>query len=1070
MFVRIFASRYQRILLPVTKLEIYFSKQFIVAKKKAPAPPPRTITAITSNKVPSAAPRSLLQDLSEEAAEAKIEQKIEPTTQKGMFLIKIYINLTEFFLNFNLIIAESIETAPVIVPVAKKLEISTNVSKVMLNVEDKPKLETDDKAQDVQQSNESHQLHKEFVFSQQIKQTQINRSTLLEKRSVSKTQINCSTDDEKLSKEIPNAKPKSISVVELNVNKETVLPTETNKINSNGVSKSIENIDQEDISEQVNAIIDEAAEIHEAKSKVNNELKTKTNGYFSNYEDDINNNGIACEPPSPVWNYKLPAPPTFADDQTTAETEANESESTSSAAESNASESKVETPIQPVLNENRTFDFHEYSDNSLPTSTISTSNTMETPSTGPESLITSDIEDGYKGNEMEKQRKLEITREEFIEHQFEFLSKHDKGDDTDDEKTFEKADIISSTMIGGKSNLSNSKIDQQNSKTNGSNSKTDVINELTSIITSNRLDSVIRSNDETTNEQVNSLKRSSLANFHIGAYSNGNHENLKTKNKSNNERVFKRYSSVDYTSSGDACIAKRDHMKKRASLTSALVSNDSNDSEAIIASPKQVSRSMSFHSTFSVRAHRNENADESPENSSLASRSTSYISLIGNKLSTGGSGFNEKTRQKSNSELSIADSPSLQSIEILKSILSSSRTMSLPKKPLNDENETVANKPNVSIETEKPQSEPIKKSNEIENENKEQTNTNGNTSSTAQQSKTWKYQGPPSINLSTWGERPKSQVYIKSDTDYIFGGVSKMAALQKRFSAVVDEPKKVAANGNSQNACTIDSCKLPVVRGFEYKKNVRISNGNDAKAENAKPENAKTENQNDSTDSTADSVTLRTSRPSYEVSRLVCEKSFAEKATAPYKTMTLDRGRGVNKIPEPIPPKPFSNVNGNAKFISEQRVSFNGNQTKLTNGNGNVAHRNELNDVVKSYGNQTNGESAKPAFTQFKLRKTGLKEKFLDESNNNHIDNSNSNSTSDSIVSNNNIKNINLKPVVQNEVKKQATNIPLPPPILKKPLITSKPAAVTASAEPRDDLLDSIRNFKRDTLKRSRIV
>lgn len=37
----------------------------------------------------------------------------------------------------------------------------------------------------------------------------------------------------------------------------------------------------------------------------------------------------------------------------------------------------------------------------------------------------------------------------------------------------------------------------------------------------------------------------------------------------------------------------------------------------------------------------------------------------------------------------------------------------------------------------------------------------------------YRYSGPPSINFATWSERPKSQVAIKNEGDYIFGGAGK---------------------------------------------------------------------------------------------------------------------------------------------------------------------------------------------------------------------------------------------------------------------------------------------------------
>ncbi|KAH8419893.1 hypothetical protein KR009_003640 [Drosophila setifemur] len=44
---------------------------------------------------------------------------------------------------------------------------------------------------------------------------------------------------------------------------------------------------------------------------------------------------------------------------------------------------------------------------------------------------------------------------------------------------------------------------------------------------------------------------------------------------------------------------------------------------------------------------------------------------------------------------------------------------------------------------------------------------------------TYRYSGPPSINFATWSERPKSQVAIKNEGDYIFGGAGKSQGVNK---------------------------------------------------------------------------------------------------------------------------------------------------------------------------------------------------------------------------------------------------------------------------------------------------
>uniref|UniRef100_A0A2M3YX79 Putative mucin-17 n=1 Tax=Anopheles braziliensis TaxID=58242 RepID=A0A2M3YX79_9DIPT len=103
-------------------------------------------------------------------------------------------------------------------------------------------------------------------------------------------------------------------------------------------------------------------------------------------------------------------------------------------------------------------------------------------------------------------------------------------------------------------------------------------------------------------------------------------------------------------------------------------------------SPRVINRSDSFHSTRSDYIQ----ALNSPVNQTVPSsklqltpRSTSYISLIGAQrwenraalgVATGATSFN---RRKSTSELSICDSPSLQSLEVIKNILNTSRKNSI---------------------------------------------------------------------------------------------------------------------------------------------------------------------------------------------------------------------------------------------------------------------------------------------------------------------------------------------------------------------------------------------------------
>lgn len=895
----------------------------------------------------------------------------------------------------------------------------------MLNVEDSPIVFQTKVVCNAEKAIETKPQNDMYTFNQKI--TNYNEDITINENIDSSCERQSTKDIQQniiVTSSITSPKPKKISVVDINIepSNETIIIS-SNEINENSVKKR-DSIDQEDISKQINEIIDQAVEINESKLNANNE--NIKNVPVEEYNEINNNNVCKIEAESPVWNYKLPDPPVLDGGKTFISMPNNEDDSESS-----------EIPIKPVLNETHTFDFQEYhSDQSL---SNSTTNTMETPSTGPESLITSDIEDGYKGNDAEKNRRIEMNREEFIESQFGFLSEHldskTNEDDADDEKLFKKSDVISSTMI-------TNKINDTYTTLSPTNEKSEVISELTYLINGNRLDTFIKPNTEK-NGSIDVSKRSSLANFQISAYTNGNHENVKTKTISPK--------SSSHNDRGDTTQTP---VSKRFSLTNGLgvVNNEENNKDDV--SPKQVNRSMSFHSTFSMDRDENSENQNKSGKLSLAPRSTSYVSLIGMQKAENRNGplslasnLND-SRQKSNSELSIADAPSLQSIEIMKSILSSSLALNVERKSTSKEKQSTPTE--IKAENEN-------KKQSIDVQNEKQNIVDGVKLRSANEKKTWKYQGPPAVNLSTWGERPKSQVYIKSDNDYIFGGGSKMAALQKRFSGINEDSDSNRmhnnrhSNGFKSNApeqqCENDSCKLPIVRGVEYKKNVLLNGKNVMKTE-----------LNDATDSTDQMI-----RPSYEISRIVSDKPFSEKLAASYTTLTLSRFPNALHRPESNAPKPT-----NGKFGVAHRIhSFNGHNENESNGdivNGNgIQKTNDEKSGKRSEAfvkKEKTTEVEKPLFSQFTLRKTGLKEKILDD---------NTKSVTKSIINTEQCNGTTNEPKVK---LNPIPTAPKPPPILKKPktLRSVSANAIPNTVDTHDQLLDSIRNFKRDTLKRNRVV
>lgn len=739
-----------------------------------------------------------------------------------------------------------------------------------------------------------------------------------------------------------------------------VLMVEFNGLNHETVDSKIE---QDENSKQVNEIIEEAVTIDEGKPNTRNVGRFETT-------DEINNNEGVNDLSGSNWNdINFECKDQHIDYVT-------------------SKIKSTEVPIQPILNDTRKFNFHEYSDNSLPTSTTSTLNTIETPSTGPESLITSDIEDGYKGNELEKKRKVETphqdSKEEFIESQFEFLQEHldtKTNLNSDEETTFDfnkKKDIISSTLLAEQCDetyLSPQLPD-----------KTVVINELTQIINGNRFDTFIKPTNKS-NDSVGASQRSTLSNFHISAYAKRRYDDSGSQTMGCNH-------------SGDLHSEKCEQVNVIESQSNAS-ENDANDTPTgALAMSKQIGRSMSFNSTSLTNEVHAKNMSEVNMGLAETSRSNSCQSLTGTEIESESHSMG-MSRQKSTSELSIANTPSLQSIEIMKSILKNSK------------NNLNCSKDIQKFENEFAVKEIIDSNNQKKcQENEELHSADKRNLHATNKPKTWQYQGPPSVNLSTWGERPKSMVCIKSDKDYISGGTSRMATLQKRFNELAKENLNDVDSSRSSSSLnkyvnqSESSCKLPIVRSVEYKKNI-FQNVESV------PINR------DIADSTEQVPPFR---PSYEITRIVSEKSFSDSTT------------DTVKITNSTTQKSF----GRDEFKSEivQRVqSFN-----------DLSETKKLKQHRGAKEKSTN-QPEKPIFTQFALRKTGLKQKMLDEchfSENESIDRTKK-------IAGNGLQEMNPIPTA-----------PKPPPIPEK--IVLRPG--NNRPDPRNLLLDSIRNFNRGTLKR----
>lgn len=958
------------------------------------------------NHVPVATPRNILQKLTEEQSK-EIEEVVESKCEEIVPRTSTAASVTKL---------ETIEQAvsepkPDVEPMPK---LNVNVSKVMLNV---------DATIIGHESNANEST--EHIFSHKIIQTS-DASLKNGGRNVSRTQINGTTSETISS----TPKKKSISVVELNVDRSDAAEIE----------KRFTELEHAELSKEVNEIIDKAIEINEAR------LEVAINGddWLPDKVDEVNNNHtFDAKSDSPLWIYTLPAPPTFADGKTIAPIKSDEkymeNDSGVCAASPKGSDlsdedlktiaAVAERPIEPIISEKSPIDFHH------------DASTYSTLSTEPESLRTSDIEDGYKGNSTN--HVTQVNGEQFVENEFEFLTneRYDGESSASPSPCLmkeESIEILAPPKIAA--------------------GKADVIEELTTIISSNRLDTVIKPSDEIDAIET-ANKRSTLINFQIGAYNgNGHHDNVCPKpvvptpvEASPAEPRYKRHSLVENAFESNVNGLRRSSTPKRVSLTNGLGvdagSNGHTDSNAMKV-PKYVSRSKSFHSTLSWSAVRNANNENILE--SLAQtppRSTSFMSLNGTQR-----GLSDATRQRSSSELSIADSPSLQSVKVLKSIINSSRKNSVSEQTATIRPSTTEKPIEVDANIAVTDTLPLH----------ENASTNGN-GKPKTEPKTWKYEGPPSINLSTWGDRPKSQVFIKSDNDYKFGGMSKMAALQKRFSAAIADTTETRETiaGDS------DVRKLPIVRAVELKKTISTDR-------NCNPGDVA------SIDTIDSEVELRPARrPSYEISRIVSDKPNN------YTTMTLGRvtkNTDDSSAKKPFAPTRSANTTTNGNGFVQRVVSFNGSSmhAPVVKGfktvpisNGSIEQSNEsrqepLTQQQKPLVKFSTYEVA-PPFSQFTLRKTGLKEKILDESNNNKINNN---------VSSGQLKGIYAAQRIVDEQKNKRNTVPTapkppPPPISQKPIGGARinggnamKRSQSVPVDPRNQLLDSIRNFNRTALKK----
>ncbi|XP_055606942.1 uncharacterized protein LOC129754754 [Uranotaenia lowii] len=945
--------------------------------------------------------------------------------------------------------------------------------------------------------------------------------------------------------------------------------------------------------------------------------------------------------PSPAedeqWTYTLPAPPKFADSsiksgeydekQRIFDLQSTFVDNTTIVTDQMTFISDETEAIRPVLREKVLMDeslvvLEENGKNCpSPTVTLNESDlgTGSSPSvtpTGGEILITSDMEDGYRGGSDLREsmiQTLEKRREKLKENELQELKeaiesgvkpiKETNGNLTKNEsnvinsaKTNEEILIQDNAVVIKRTSITSINRSQsvlepagQRRFSNENRKSSEVINELAAVI---RDDSSLRGvlsgsrKQQDQQEEIPGVGPNSLSNFKISTYSNGfsgeNKENIlekavrtekstdtvppKPPQDEEEAVIIRRKISVDSIQairSGQLLSSDEEESLAANNQQQQMVNGGAirNGSAALVGAgpvkrrslttvlnrtPGRINRSDSFHSTRSDYIQ----ALASPaggggvprENGMrLTPRSTSYISLIGAQRFE--NRFGAGSRRKSTSEVSICDSPSLQSLEVIKNILNTSRSnlvaneaeeerevlpmAAIKRNSFTDISTLVQFKNEVArsgvlrresvvdtkieevevrkeIEEEKENVQDSKKeylkknsftensiiSNKVETQlmtdmsqesksddeklqnkqfssvvtkNPQTTVVSITTTSTtvtssgvsvtvnAQDSiendKKWKYQGPPTINLSTWSERPKIDVTIKSDRDYRFGGSSTLPRGYRNVNnttkislnatpATVDEREdgvdrpdcarehvplrrseveiqKLPLEINRTEPVTVNNDdRLPIVRAVEYKKNVVPPTVAPKPLE--KPYFYDTFSRNPGTPANTTATINRLSMGYQKFQPVV---------------------RGFKSIDEPSAPRPVS-------MIESTNIST----TILKPAPPKAPEKPE----------QTNSNPGFP-FGQNTLRRTGLKDKIL----------------SPEPQPEPKISAIQEPPIVALKAKNNTTaSIPPPPPpklttpvvrgaIVKKQL---PPAAQTV--DPRSALLDAIRGFNKSKLRK----
>lgn len=518
-----------------------------------------------------------------------------------------------------------------------------------------------------------------------------------------------------------------------------------------------------------------------------------------------------------------------------------------------------------------------------------------------------------------------------------------------------------------------------------------------------------------------------------------------------------------------------------------------------------ISRSDSFHSIGQAR-----NFDTSAKRGPLnpAQRSTSFLSLVQSKkaealLNKSSSDNAPYSRQKSTSELSISDSPSLQSVEVLKNILNSSRKNSL--QDLVKEEKPIAQRQEVIVEVVKKKEEATEPQyEEVRSEREEVYSSQRDVPSKPQRKPErvpdrqitdsvveakpaepqWRYSGPPKINLSTWSERPKVEVAIAADSDYKFGGVKSTLPRDFRNSSEKSSDTASSVLVNKRHTVHISNERVvkeefvreesvkftkPKVLGVEYNKDVSPVFVSDTLETTTEVVNKPVVLRDSSSEIVIKpsrtiinikprpmSMDMSNSYSTIVTSTAPSSVSFNRLNTNAKKFTPVVHGFKLNNIKEGDQPEPVTQtfikkeVESSLKKASPPNVPLKPAFLRSTS-NGDINRNMKFTTVEKNVEDEVDYP-----FSQTGLRKTGLKEKIL-------LNDKNTKSIFGKVVEPR--KETFIRSHNQENHVVRSLSHPVPPkPPAPPPMNFRKSEPV--NIETRDQLFDAIKNFNKDSLRR----